>query len=96
MASGSSGMSQKISELSEQLENACIEVVKLREDHVEISSKTEERRKEKVEIEHQVEEKKIQHRTAYLTKRSEKSEESRMSLNLLILNQLTLVFSSLK
>ena len=71
-------MSPNISELSELLENSCLEVEKLREDHVEICSKILERKKEKIEFEHQVEEKRVQHKTTFLTKRSEELEEIRM------------------
>ena len=80
MASGTYGMSLKISELSEKLENSCIEVEKLREDNDEINSKTLERRKEKIDFEHQVGEKKVQYKTTYLNKKSEKPdpEERRM------------------
>ena len=83
MASGTSGMSQKISELTERLENSCLGVEKMREDHVEIGSMILERRKEKIELEHQVEENRVHWRTKYLTERSEKLEEIRMFLDLL-------------
>ena len=74
MASGTSGMSQKITELTEKLEKSCLEVEKLREDYKEICSKTLEMRKEKIKFEHQVEEQKVQYNTTYLTKTSEKLE----------------------
>ena len=95
MASGTSGMSQKISELSERLENSCLDVEKLREDYVEIGSNVLERRKNKIELEHQVEEKRVQLRKKYLTERSEKLEEIRMFLVDLLESFIYLTFSSL-
>ena len=83
MASGTSGMSQKITELTEKLEKSCLEVEKLRDDYNEICSKTLEMRKEKIKLEHQVEEQRVQYDTAYLTKTSEKLEV-RKKLYLLI------------
>ena len=68
----------KISELTELMENSCLEVEKMREDHDEICSKILERRKEKIEFEHQVEEQRVQYKTMLLTKRSEELEEIRM------------------
>ena len=67
-----------VTELGELLENSCIGVQKLRDDHAKICSKTLELRKQKIELEHQVEGKKVQYRTTYFTKRSEKPEERRM------------------
>ena len=76
-------MSQKITELTEKLEKSCLEVEKLRDDYNEICSKTLEMRKEKIKLEHQVEEQRVQYDTAYLTKTSEKLEV-RKKLYLLI------------
>ena len=73
-----SGMSPSVSELGEMLENSCIGVQKMREDHDAICSKTLELRKENIEAEYQVEDKKVQYKTTYLTKRSEKPEERRL------------------
>ena len=67
-----------VTELGELLENSCIGVQKLRDDHAKICSKTLELRKQKIELEHLVEGKKVQYRTTYFTKRSEKPEERRM------------------
>ena len=78
MASGTSGMSGKISELTERLENSCLRVERLREDHVEIGSTILERRKEKIELEHQVEENRVLWKKKYLAEKSEKLEEIRM------------------
>ena len=78
---GTSGMSLNISELSEMLENSCIEVAKLREDNDEITSEILEMRKEKIDFEHHVEEKKVQYKTTYLNKKSEKPDpEERMNI----------------
>ena len=77
MASGTSGMSQKITELTEKLEKSCLDVDQLREDYDEICFKTLEMRKEKIELEHQVEERKVQFNAAYLTVASEEQPEVR-------------------
>ena len=71
---GTSGMSLNMSELGAMLEKSCIEVAKLREDHNEITSKTLERRKENIDFEHHVVEKKVQHTTTILTNNSEKQK----------------------
>ena len=71
-------MSPSVSELGEMLENSCIGVQKMREEYVEICSKTSELRKENIEVEYQVEDKKVHYKTTYLTKRSEKPEERRL------------------
>ena len=67
-------MSLNMSELGEMLEKSCIEVAKLREDHDEITSKTLEMRKENIDFEHHVVEKKVQHTTTILTNNSEKQK----------------------
>ena len=67
-----------VSELGEMLENSCIGVQKLRDRHGDICSKTMELRKENIEVEYQVEDKKVHYKTTYLTKRSEKPEERRL------------------
>ena len=71
---GTAGMSLSMSELGEMLEKSCVEVAKLREDNDEITAKTLERRKEKIDFEHHVEEKKMQYTTTFLTKTSEKPD----------------------
>ena len=71
MSTDSSEMSQKMAQIGEKLENSCLDLVKMRHSFDEISAKTLKRSKEKVESKQKLDDKIVQYKTEYETKRTE-------------------------